>query len=71
VPDQIFATRLVAIPEPADYERKLHTKAGEVRLKVLKLRRRTFATDPASAKARGAGSTFIESLIKRCEPRTA
>jgi transposase-like protein len=38
------AARLVAIPGAGHYERKLHTKAGEVRLKIPKLRWQTFDT---------------------------
>src|SRR4051794_40749484 len=44
MPSVTSVVRLAATPVPGHYERNLQTKAGEVRLKVPKLRQQTFET---------------------------
>src|SRR4051794_31317911 len=44
MPSVTSVVRLAATPVPGHYERKLQTKAGEVRLKIPKLRAQTFET---------------------------
>src|SRR6201982_2338483 len=44
MPSVTSVVRLAATPVPGHYERGLQTKAGEVRLRVPKLRRQTFET---------------------------